>query len=207
MKSIVSNFLSFLIAIVLSSILSAAVLFYYLDYRSRIYDSEVKQGRFSEKSGVDTLSQYYPTIQVLPFRSVTMHLKWLNNDSFAVNMDSANPHTMFINVWETWCRPCVEEFPSLERLVSDYKGSKTAFYFISSENVEKLKKFKEVKGFKLPFYSLDRKTNIKSGSPLHSNSIPFTLIVVPKKKLMVRINGAVDWDDPNLRAALSCYLQ
>jgi thiol-disulfide isomerase/thioredoxin len=34
-----------------------------------------------------------------------------------------NGKILFLNVWATWCRPCVEEFPDLVKLYNDYQNA------------------------------------------------------------------------------------
>jgi thiol-disulfide isomerase/thioredoxin len=200
-------FFLYVLLLIISASLSVVLYSFYIEYRFNKSIELRNSARFKNSDTSSMSNTTIANIQILPYQPIPLYIKSLNNDSFILDIDSNEKKTLFLNVWETWCGPCIAEFPSLERFVKDYKNTNTSFYFVSSENVEKLKNFKNDKKFNLPFYSLDDKTNIKKGSPLHSNSIPFTLIVVPKKKLMLRINGAVDWDDPNLRSALSCYLQ
>ncbi len=38
---------------------------------------------------------------------------------------------LFLNLWATWCVPCREEFPSIVKLVSDYKGKPIDFIGVS----------------------------------------------------------------------------
>lgn len=41
---------------------------------------------------------------------------------------------LFINVWATWCQPCVEEFPDIVKLAAAYKDRKIDFVGVSGDD-------------------------------------------------------------------------
>jgi thiol-disulfide isomerase/thioredoxin len=41
---------------------------------------------------------------------------------------------VYIDVWATWCRPCIAQFPSLKKLEEDYKGKNITFLSISTDD-------------------------------------------------------------------------
>ena len=44
----------------------------------------------------------------------------INPDSFASIIKKRNQKVLFVNVWATWCIPCIEEFPELIKLNEKY---------------------------------------------------------------------------------------
>ena len=44
-----------------------------------------------------------------------------------------NGRILFLNVWATWCAPCVEEFPDLVRLSKAYQGNEVEVVGISAD--------------------------------------------------------------------------
>ena len=40
---------------------------------------------------------------------------------------------LLVNVWATWCVPCVQEFPDLVRLANEYQGSNVEIVGISAD--------------------------------------------------------------------------
>ncbi len=42
-----------------------------------------------------------------------------------------NGNVLFLNVWATWCTPCVEEFPDIVKLADEYQRKNTAVEFIA----------------------------------------------------------------------------
>ncbi len=42
-------------------------------------------------------------------------------------------NTTIVNVWATWCQPCVEEFPDIMKVYEKYKGQGVRVVFISAD--------------------------------------------------------------------------
>lgn len=108
----------------------------------------------------------------------------------------------FINYWATWCPPCIAELPSIERLYADY-GNKITFLLITNENPSTVKKFIERKNYNIPAVIPTMNTPEK----LYERSIPTTYIIDKKGKIVMKEQGAVDWNSAEVRQLLSQLLQ
>jgi peroxiredoxin len=60
----------------------------------------------------------------------------------AVKLSDYRGKVVFLNIWGTWCVPCIEEMPTMERLFHTYKDRKFQMLAISIDN-----DWKEVNGF------------------------------------------------------------
>ncbi|WP_419151463.1 TlpA family protein disulfide reductase [Aeribacillus alveayuensis] len=72
---------------------------------------------------------------------------------------------VILNFWATWCPPCKEEMPEMQKLYEDYSDEIeiVAVNFTASEsNQEKVKQFIENNGFTFPIL-LDPKNKANSG--------------------------------------------
>ena len=47
----------------------------------------------------------------------------LSFDDFEPHLHLSNDTTCLVNFWASWCTPCVEELPALERIGKDYDGT------------------------------------------------------------------------------------
>jgi len=85
----------------------------------------------------------------------------------------------------TWCPPCIQEMPSIEKLYGEFKNE-VVFLCISDERLSKIKKFKETKKYTFPMYKLDG----NRPAQFMSRGIPATFIVSDGKILLKHIGGA-----------------
>src|SRR5690606_35409006 len=68
-------------------------------------------------------------------------------------VDMEKNKLIFLNVWATWCGPCVMEMPGIQSLYERYKtNDNVRFYIVSDEDAETVVPFIQRKGYELPFY-------------------------------------------------------
>ena len=51
---------------------------------------------------------------------------------------------VYIDVWATWCGPCLKEMPSLKKLIKDYKGKNVEFVSISIDHKKDYEKWRKM---------------------------------------------------------------
>ncbi len=104
---------------------------------------------------------------------------------------------IFLNFWATWCPPCVAELPAIQSLYDDY-GDKIAFVLVTNDRSEVVSKFMQEKGYHLPVYhSLSQVPNVFA-----ARSIPRTLIISKKGKIIFDKTGAAKWNSADFREKL-----
>lgn len=119
-----------------------------------------------------------------------------------VNLTSFKGEVVLINVWATWCPPCVAEMPSFQKLFNAY-GDGVPMFFVAHDDREKVARFLSKKGYELPVY-------YEAGpapASLQSTSIPVTYVIDKKGSIRVRKVGAADWNSQKMRALLDSLLQ
>ncbi len=114
-----------------------------------------------------------------------------------VNFNTSEGEVILINLWATWCAPCIAEMPSLQKLYNDY-GDKMAFYFISNEKEQKLYVFLEKNKFDLPVYQPLE----PAPEALNSNALPTTYIIDKTGKIVIKKTGVADWNSKKTREIL-----
>jgi len=53
--------------------------------------------------------------------------------------ESSGARLVLVNVWASWCAPCIEEMPGLVRLRGDYPPSELAIIMVSTDDPEDLR--------------------------------------------------------------------
>ena len=112
-----------------------------------------------------------------------------------------------INFWATWCAPCREEMPSLDRLAAATKDKPIAVIAISIDRggVATAKPFLDDIGVKFLTAYTD------PGGPLSRElgifGLPVTLIVDHNGYELARHSGPAAWDEPQVLILLNAALK
>jgi thiol-disulfide isomerase/thioredoxin len=121
-------------------------------------------------------------------------LQKLNGEK--VNMKEFSGKVVFINLWATWCPPCIAEMPSIHKLYGQVDTSEIKFVMLSlDEDVEKAKKFISRKGYTFPVYT----TVQQMPSDFATGSIPTTFVLAPDGKIVMRKEGMAKYNTEAFR--------
>jgi thiol-disulfide isomerase/thioredoxin len=126
----------------------------------------------------------------------------LNGDIWSLS--KLKGQVVFINFWATWCAPCREEMPSMQRLYA--KLPKDKFKMIALYNRDKpaiVKDFVAKLGITLPI--LDDQENI-IGKRYGLTGLPETFIVDKQGVIREKFIGPAEWDTPRFVAMLTKYI-
>ena len=99
---------------------------------------------------------------------------------------------VLLNIWATWCAPCVEEMPSMERLYQELKGEDFELLAISVDEsgAEAVKPFLEKHELGFPVL-IDTKGEIKN--LYQATGIPESFIIDKEGMIVEKIIGPRDW--------------
>jgi len=103
-----------------------------------------------------------------------------------------------INVWATWCGPCVNELPSFVTINRMYRKRDFEFITISADTPEKkdkvLKALKNLRAANTNYlFSIDDKYKlIEAVDPNWSGALPYTVLVEPGGKIIYGKQGTID---------------
>jgi thiol-disulfide isomerase/thioredoxin len=64
-------------------------------------------------------------------------------DGRPFHLETAKGKVVFLNLWATWCGPCVREMPDIQRLYERMKGKGVVFLCVSNEGPDKVRRFVE----------------------------------------------------------------
>ncbi|AQX03594.1 hypothetical protein BBD32_12715 [Elizabethkingia anophelis] len=112
----------------------------------------------------------------------SIELEDLEGQNFDIKTMLGKP--LVINYWATWCFPCLEELPEMERIKQEY-GDKVGFLMVSDEGLEKLQKFKNKTNYTFTF--------LRGKKGFEQIEVrPTTYIFDKHGALVKQINGTID---------------
>tara|TARA_R110000772_G_scaffold165951_2_gene277660 strand:+ start:1436 stop:1963 length:528 start_codon:yes stop_codon:yes gene_type:complete len=101
---------------------------------------------------------------------------------------------VLLNVWATWCGPCREEMPTLDRLQAKLGGNEFDVLALSIDRagVGVVREFYNEIGIQHLEIRIDPTTNASRG--MNVVGLPTTLLIGPDGKELGRKVGPVEWD-------------
>ena len=122
---------------------------------------------------------------------------FLDKNDKKINIKDFNGSLLLLNFWATWCEPCKEEMPSLDRLQINENLSNLKIFAIniSQESKKKIDNFFKdlnIKNFD-PYF--DAPTTLAKTFSLRG--VPTSILIDKSGKEFARIIGSIDFDDKN----------
>ncbi|HJS56131.1 MAG TPA: TlpA disulfide reductase family protein [Chitinophagaceae bacterium] len=117
------------------------------------------------------------------------NMKLLDLNGQVVDFSQYKGKTVFINFWATWCKPCREEMPSIQKAMEILKNENIQFLFPSEESNDEIEVFKAAHGYNFNF------VRVESLAELNIIGLPITFIFNPDGKLVFSEMGYRKWDD------------
>lgn len=101
---------------------------------------------------------------------------------------------VFLNIWASWCPPCIAEMPSIASLYDQLKNDDDVVFLLVSmdENFDDAKQFMTSRDFNMPIYHYrgrDRET-------FPSDLIPTTYVITPDGRIAMEKKGMAKYNSP-----------
>lgn len=111
-------------------------------------------------------------------------------DGRSVSFAEFRNKVVFLNVWATWCGPCVAEMPSIQRLHDAVSQDGIALVLVSEEDAADVSEFVSGGGYTFPVYLSKALPQV-----FESEGIPATFVVNREGRVVLSHLGAAAWDD------------
>ena len=114
--------------------------------------------------------------------------------------------TVILNVWATYCVPCVLELQSLDQLSKDMGGRiEVIAVSVGSDDTKEIKNFFKKYNIKYLNVYTDKWRAIPT--ELGIPSVPFTLLINSAGAEIARIVGKAEFDSPTIKAQIKNLLR
>ncbi|GAB3127650.1 hypothetical protein GCM10027256_28720 [Novispirillum itersonii subsp. nipponicum] len=113
---------------------------------------------------------------------------------------------VLVNLWATWCQPCLKEMPSLMTLQRTLGGDRFQVVAISQDlggarQVDPYLARNSLTGLDI---LLDPKGN--AGRAFHAPGLPVSILLDPQGRQIARLTGEADWTNPAITARLKALI-
>jgi len=134
-------------------------------------------------------------INILPKTYPIKPVAFNDVDGKAIDFSHYKGKVIMVNMWATWCPPCVRELPAIERLATKFKAEDFALLPISidAEGKQQVQSFLNTLGMAGFNSYYDPEQNLGQVFPL--DTIPATFILDQDGQLIAFVRSFVDWDD------------
>jgi thiol-disulfide isomerase/thioredoxin len=154
-----------------------------------------------QSAGGLALGQFTPATDKLPAPAVA----FTTRDGAAKQLADFKGRFVLVNLWATWCIPCVQEMPALDRLQEklgdkltvlaiseDRQGDTAVAPFLDKNRIEHLAIY------------LDPKSTATNAFAVQG--LPTTYLIAPDGTILGKEEGGAAWDQPAMLATLGKYI-
>ena len=134
-------------------------------------------------------------INVLPKTFPIEPVAFNDIDGKAIDFSQFKGKIIMVNMWATWCPPCVRELPAIERLATKFKAEDFVLLPISidAEGKQQVQPFLNSLG--MPNFNSYYDQSQSLGDVFPLDTIPATFILDQQGQLIAFVRSYVDWDD------------
>jgi peroxiredoxin len=109
-------------------------------------------------------------------------------------LEELRGRAVFLNFWATWCRPCEDEMPAMERLHRRLSAEGLAMLAVSVDTgTQEVEAFRDRLGLSFPIL-LDPQRRV--AQTYQAFRFPETWLIDREGVLVARFIGPKDWDSP-----------
>lgn len=138
-------------------------------------------------------------VNPVEYPKADFNLNLIDSKGDKVSLQQFKGKVIFINVWATWCPPCIAEMPGINKLFNDVKDEDIVFLMLSvDQDFEKAKRFNEKKGFSFEVYKLDGAIP----EMYYTETIPTTFVISAEGELALRHEGMADYNTKEFKEFL-----
>lgn len=128
-------------------------------------------------------------------------------DGKPLNLSAFRGKTVLLNLWATWCPPCVKEMPSLDRLQQKLGSDRFVVVAISQD--------RGGAGVVVPWLAVNKLTHLtayldpqaQASQALQTPGLPVSMVITPDGSEVARLFGKTEWDSPEMIARLRALME
>jgi thiol-disulfide isomerase/thioredoxin len=130
---------------------------------------------------------------------------WLNPEGKAISTQDWQGKLLVVNFWASWCPPCVEEMPELQKLQGEFSQQNVLFVGIAIDSPSNVREFlkKTPVSYPIAMGGMDGSQIYKALGNSQS-ALPYTVVINPSGMAIYQKLGKIDEEE--LRKAIKAAL-
>ena len=133
-------------------------------------------------------------------------LSFNDADEQPVKLADFKGRVVLLNLWATWCAPCVRELPALDRLQRDLGGDKFQVVALSLDRGGAKASMEFLAKHKIGNLKLYMDPKMKSKDALSVIGMPTTLLIDDSGREVGRLVGPAEWDSADAKKLIEAVL-
>lgn len=133
-------------------------------------------------------------------------LSFSDKDGKTVSLSDFRGQTLLVNLWATWCPPCVREMPALDRLQGKLGGADFQVIAISQDRGGASVAQKWFTDNNMKNLALFADPKASAGRTLKAPGLPVSIIVDPEGREVARLYGDTAWDSDAMISRLRHWM-
>lgn len=138
-----------------------------------------------------------PHLEAMKQKALTPDFTVLNTNGKKISLKDFRGKLVLLNFWASWCEPCREEMPAMERLYEEFKDQNFVVFAVSVKD-RKQDSIDFAKALKLS-YPVAMDPEGHAGLLYGAWALPTTYLIGPKGEGLARVWGPADWYSPGAR--------
>lgn len=110
---------------------------------------------------------------------------------------------VFLNFWGTWCAPCREEWPSIQKLYDSRKDDMDFVLIAMQDKEEDVVKFLKENSYTVPVYIAESPINGK----ILPKVFPTTFVLDKNGRILIKEDATRDWNTESVHTFINNVIQ
>ena len=155
----------------------------------------------AERGGAASRAPFPDSSPVLGYADYRWTVRPLDGEPVA--LEAFRGRVLFINLWASWCAPCVRELETFERLRHRLADTGVEFLLVAAEGEAPVRRFLRRYRYDLPFYLEEERIPPAFGM----RGLPTSWVVDRGGRIALLRHGEAVWDTDRVEAFLRSLVE
>ena len=148
----------------------------------------------------------FEKMQVLDTPPAQPNREFVDINGRAISLKDFRGSFVLLNVWATWCVPCIAEIPSLDILQGEYEAKDLTVIAVSMDR-HRVEAESFYKTIDVKYLELYHDETLGMAADVGVQGLPISIFYDPQGREIARIPGEVNWQSSGVRDFLEYILK